>query len=93
MRIAAVSMIAALMAHPVTSFAGAPEVYETVNADRILLTHYCAMTPDGHQVRLQTQRIGATPDHLDFGFTSATNLHGTAAAHMRHMIMTISVCR
>jgi hypothetical protein len=137
MRIALISVIAALMLHPANTFAGAPEVYEqlkslageweaelpgfgkltssvrvvsngkaieevigtpndnelsvyTLNADKILLTHYCAMTPDGHQVRLQTPRLGSAPDHLDFGFSSATNLHSRAAAHMRRVIMTIS---
>src|ERR1700693_187140 len=62
----------------------------SLNADKILLTHYCAMTPDGHQVRLQTLRLGPKPDHLDFSFVSATNLHSTAAPHMRRVIMTIS---
>jgi hypothetical protein len=137
MRIAIVFVLAALVAHPATSFAGAPEVYKrlkslagewdadlpgfgkltssvrvvsngaaieetigtptdnelsvyTLNADTILLTHFCAMTPDGHQVRLQTPRLVAVPDKLDFGFASATNLHSKAAAHMRHVIMTIS---
>ncbi len=137
MRIAIVSVVAALVAQPMTSFAGAPEVYErlkslageweadlpgfgkltssvrvvsngkaieetigtpadnemsvyTVNADTILLTHYCAMTPDGHQVRLQTPRLVAVPDQLDFGFAGATNLHSKAAPHMRRVLMTIS---
>jgi len=62
----------------------------TLNDDRILLTHYCAMTPDGNQVRLQTARLGVVPQHLDFGFTGATNLHSKTAAHMRRVIMTIS---
>jgi len=62
----------------------------TLNDGKILLTHYCALTPDGHQVRLQTSRLGAAPEHLDFSFASATNLHSTSAAHMRRVIMTIS---
>jgi len=62
----------------------------TLNADKVLLTHYCAMTPDGHQVRLQTPRLGSEPDHLDFSFVSATNLHSKAAPHMRRVIMTVS---
>jgi hypothetical protein len=61
----------------------------TLNADKILLTHYCALTPDGHQVRLQTPRLGSGPEHLDFSFVSATNLHSKAAPHMRRVIMTI----
>src|SRR5271167_2916842 len=110
---------AALVIHPATSFAGAPEVYDrlkslageweselpgygkltssvrvvsngkaieetigtpednelsiyTLNADRILLTHYCAMTTDGHQVQLQTPRLEYTPEHLQFEFAGAT---------------------
>jgi hypothetical protein len=62
----------------------------TVNSERILLTHFCAMTPDGHQVRLQTTPLGTQPDHLDFGFESAINLHSKASAHMRRLVMRIS---
>lgn len=137
MRIAVVFVMAVLVTHPMTSFAGSREVYEqlkslageweadlpgfgkltssvrvvsngkaieeiigtptdnelsvyTLDADTILLTHYCAMTPDGHQVRLQTRRLVASPDHLDFVFASATNLHSMAAAHMQRVLMTIA---
>jgi len=62
----------------------------TLNDGKILLTHYCAMTPDGHQVRLQTLKLGSAPEQLDFRFAGATNLHSKAAAHMRRVIMTIS---
>ena len=62
----------------------------TVNIDKLLLTHFCAMTPDGHQVRLQTPRLGSSADHLEFGLVSATNLHSKGAAHMQRVIMTIS---
>lgn len=61
----------------------------TLNTDKILLTHFCAMTPDGHQVRLQTSPLGPAPDHLDFAFESAVNLHSEAAPHMRHVTMRI----
>jgi hypothetical protein len=62
----------------------------TLSADKILLTHYCAMTPDGHQVRLQTPRLGSEINHLDFSFVSATNLHSKAAPHMRRVTTTVS---
>lgn len=62
----------------------------TLNVDRLLLTHYCAMTPDGHQVRLRTPRLGSSPDHVEFGFVGATNLHSKAAPHMQRVLMTIS---
>lgn len=137
MRIAMVTVIAALTAFPATSPAGAPEVFErlkslagewetdlpgfgklsgsvrlasngkaieetigtaadnelsvyTAIADRILLTHYCAMTPDGHEVRLRTPRLGAATDRLEFGFVGATNLHSRAAPHMRRVMLTIT---
>lgn len=61
----------------------------TLNADKILLTHYCAMTADGHQVRLQTLSIKNAPSRLEFGFVSATNLHSKGAPHMRRVILTI----
>jgi hypothetical protein len=55
---------------------------------RILLTHFCAMTPDGHQARLETAPISGTPKQLTFVFRDAVNLHGTAAPHMRRVSMT-----
>ena len=62
----------------------------TLNADRILLTHFCALTPDGHQVRLQTAPLGPASDPLDFGFESAINLHSDAAPHMRRVVLKIA---
>jgi len=71
----------------------------SVSDGRIVATHYCAMTPDGHQVRLQTRPLGPSPDrsdhpnhadHLDFVFAGASNLHSMTAPHMRRMSMTIS---
>jgi hypothetical protein len=62
----------------------------TLNVDKILLTHYCAMTPDGHQVHLQASRLGSESDPLEFHFVSATNLHTLSAPHMRRVTMMIS---
>jgi hypothetical protein len=62
----------------------------TLNDGKLLLTHYCAMTPDGHQVRLQTSPLGGAAEHLDFAFAGATNLHSKSAPHMRRLTMTIS---
>ena len=56
---------------------------------RILLTHYCAMTPDGHQIRLETGPDGGAPDSFIFAFAGATNLHNPAAPHMRKVELTI----
>jgi predicted protein tyrosine phosphatase len=49
------------------------------------MTHYCALTPDGNQPRLETAHLNGTEDLLEFAFVSATNLDNEAAAHMRHM--------
>jgi len=54
------------------------------------MMHYCAMTPDGHQVRLQATVSETVADQLDFRFSEATNLHSEAAPHMRRVLMTIS---
>jgi hypothetical protein len=62
----------------------------TLNNDRILLTHFCAMTADGHQVRLQTSPLASAPDRLDFDFESAINLHDKMAPHMRRVVMHLS---
>ena len=59
---------------------------------RILLTHYCAMTADGHQVRLETRKLTGPLtgkfDNLTFAFVGATNLHAAAAPHMRKVFLT-----
>lgn len=59
----------------------------TRDNNRILLTHFCALTPDGHQVRLETTPINGAPDSLTFIFRDATNLHSHTAPHMRRVIM------
>ena len=56
---------------------------------RILLTHYCAMTPDGHQVRLEADAEGRTRDRFEFAYAGATNLHSPSAPHMRKVELTI----
>jgi hypothetical protein len=59
----------------------------TRDNNRILLTHFCALTPDGHQVRLETAPISGAHDSLTFIFRDATNLHSPTAPHMRRVIM------
>jgi hypothetical protein len=56
---------------------------------RTLLTHYCAMTPDGHQVRLEAGSARGTRDSFVFAYVDATNLHNPAAPHMRKVELTI----
>lgn len=60
----------------------------TRDGTRILLTHYCAMTPDGHQVRLATAAGAGAGDTLVFQFAGATNLHRAGAPHMRRVVLT-----
>jgi hypothetical protein len=62
----------------------------TRDNSRILLTHYCAMTPDGHQVRLEATATGGAPGSLTFVFRDATNLHSLAAPHMRRVSIQIA---
>jgi hypothetical protein len=61
----------------------------TRDGARILLTHYCAMTPDGHQVRLETVAGRGAADRLEFTLVGSTNLHDLKAPHMRLMSMTL----
>jgi len=61
----------------------------TRDGDRIVMTHYCAMTPDGHQVRLETGPLPRAADRLEFVLVGSTNLHAPNAPHMRLMSMTI----
>jgi hypothetical protein len=48
----------------------------TRDGARILLTHFCAMTPEAHQARLET------------GALSGLNLPGPSAPHMRRVVVT-----
>ncbi len=62
----------------------------TRDGQRIVLTHFCALTPDGHQVRLETSALAGLQDRIVFAFHDATNLHTSAAPHMRQVIMTFT---
>ena len=62
----------------------------TRDGKRVLLTHFCALTPQGHIVRLAAPPLKATPDRLEFAFVSATNLPGPDAPHMRRVLITFS---
>jgi hypothetical protein len=60
------------------------------DGNRIVLTHFCAMTPDGHQVRLETAPLASAPGSIVFAFLDAINLHDPAAPHMRQVVMTFT---
>jgi hypothetical protein len=62
---------------------------DTRDDNRILLTHFCALTPDGHVARLETAPIQGAFDSLEFVFRDATNLHSLAAPHMRRVWLII----
>jgi hypothetical protein len=61
----------------------------TRDRDRILLTHFCALTLDGHVARLETAPMKGAFDGLEFVFRDATNLHSLAAPHMRRVWLII----
>jgi hypothetical protein len=61
----------------------------TRDGDRILMTHYCAMTPDGNQPRFETGPLTLGQTKLEFQFLSATNLHSEGAPHMRHVSLVL----
>jgi hypothetical protein len=57
------------------------------DGERIVLTHFCALTADGHQARLETGPLRGVQDRIVFAFRDAINLHNRAAPHMRQVIM------
>ena len=60
----------------------------TRDGQRLLLTHFCALTSDGHVVRLESAALGRSPGQLELTLVSASNLHGHAAPHMRRVLIT-----
>lgn len=61
----------------------------TRDGNRILLTHFCALTPDGHVARLETAPVKGASEELEFVFRDATNLHSLSAPHMRQVLLII----
>ena len=59
----------------------------TRGAGRILMTHYCALTPGGNQARLAAPVKAAGQDEFAFSFVSVDNLASPADAHMRRMVL------
>jgi hypothetical protein len=60
------------------------------DGQRIVLTHFCALTPAGHQVRLETAPLAGVQDRIAFAFHDAINLPRRTAPHMRQVIMTFT---
>jgi hypothetical protein len=60
----------------------------TRDGKRVLLTHFCALTADGHVARLETGALRGSPGELAFTLASLSNLHDEAAPHMRRVVIT-----
>jgi hypothetical protein len=60
------------------------------DGERVLLTHFCALTPQGHIARLATQPLAGNHDRLEFAFLGASNLPRPDAPHMRRLLITFS---
>jgi hypothetical protein len=57
---------------------------------RILLTHFCALTQDGHVVRLASVSVKGVSNPIEFVLTGTTNLHSPSAPHMRRVLVTLT---
>jgi hypothetical protein len=57
---------------------------------RILLTHFCALTPDGHVVRLASVSVKGGSNRIEFVLIGTTNLHSPSAPHMRRVLVTLT---
>jgi hypothetical protein len=56
-------------------------------AGRIVMTHYCALTAEGNQPRLEAPVAAAGQREFIFSFVSADNLSNAADAHMHRMVL------
>jgi len=59
----------------------------TRDGGKLLVTHFCALTPDGHITRLATGPLTGSPKQIEFTFVGASNLHGPTAPHMRQLVI------
>lgn len=59
----------------------------TRDGSKLLVTHFCALTPDGHIARLATGPLTGPPKQIEFTFVGASNLHSPAAPHMRQLVI------
>jgi hypothetical protein len=57
--------------------------------NRILMSHFCAMTSDGHTVRLESIANRPQANGQLFVFRDAINLHSPGAPHMRRVLIRI----
>ncbi len=61
----------------------------TRDGNRVLMTHYCALTPDGNQPHFKAGPVAADRNVFEFEFVDASNLPDNAARHMRHVTMNL----
>ena len=59
----------------------------TRDGSKLLVTHFCALTTDGHIARLAAAPSIRSPKQIEFTFAGATNLHSPAAPHMRQLVI------
>lgn len=59
----------------------------TRDGNKLLVTHFCALTTDGHIARLATAPSTGSPKQIEFTFIGATNLHSRTAPHMRQLVI------
>jgi len=59
----------------------------TRDGSKLLVTHFCALTPDGHIARLATGPLAGSPKQIAFTFVGASNLHSPSAPHMRQLVI------
>lgn len=60
----------------------------TRDGKRLLLTHFCALTADGHVARLESAAGGESPGSIVLRLVATSNLHDQAAPHMRRVVIT-----
>jgi hypothetical protein len=76
---------------------GTPEDNEvslyTRDAGHIAMTHYCALTANGNQPRLEARVAAAGQSEFVFSFVSAANPATLAEAHMHRMVLRLKDSR
>ena len=55
---------------------------------KLLLSHFCALTPDGHVTRLESRVLAGVLREVELVLVSSSNLHDQAAPHMRRVLIT-----
>jgi hypothetical protein len=60
----------------------------TRDGERLLLTHFCALTADGHVARLAGAARPRGTNSVELTLVATSNLHDAAAPHMRRVLIT-----